>query len=288
MARWKRILAATDFSPSAERALRSAELLCRQAGARLHLLHVVQLPAPTYLGRIGLDRDLKESWLEGARVRLADLARELSARGVEVETIVREGKPWREILDSAREQEADLICLGNSGHSAVERLLLGSTAENVVRRSDVPVLVVRDRPLAGVRRILVPVDFDPGTRKAVRFALDSFPPSTEITALHVVAPLPPGNPVVGPLVPDLAAIREKVRGLLDKEGARGVIEEVRLMADPAAAILEAAKRKDVDLLVLTTHGRRGMARAMLGSVAEKIVRHADRPVLVLPGPGKGR
>jgi nucleotide-binding universal stress UspA family protein len=287
MADWKRILIPTDFSPSAERAIRSAEFLSRQGHARLDLLHVVQLPAPSYLGRLGLDRNLGESWITGAREQLADLARGLAGTEVEVETIVREGKPWKEILDVALERGTDLICLGNSGHSVLERLLLGSTAENVVRRSEVPVLIVRDRPLTDVRRVLVPVDFDPGTNTAVRFALEKFP-SSEISALHVVAPLLPADPVVGPLVPNLAAIREKIRGLLDRLGARDVTESVRLMADPAAAILEAARQTDVDLLLLTTHGRRGVSRAMLGSVAEKIVRHADRPVLVLPGPGRER
>jgi nucleotide-binding universal stress UspA family protein len=165
--------------------------------------------------------------------------------------------------------------------------LLGSTAENVVRHSDVPVLVIRDRPLTDVRRVLVPVDFDPGTKLAVGFALDRFP-SSEIAALHVVAPLPPADPVVGPLVPNLAAIRGEVRALLDQVGAGKVTETVRLMADPADAVLEAARETDVDILVLATHGRRGVTRALLGSVAEKIVRHADRPVLVLPGPGRER
>jgi nucleotide-binding universal stress UspA family protein len=287
MAEWTRILAPTDFSPSAESAMRSAEYLCRQERARLDLLHVLQLPAPSYLGRLGLDRDFRQTWIAGAREQLAELARELVGSELEVETILREGKPWSEILDVARERGADLICLGNSGHSALERMLLGSTAENVVRRSDVPVLIVRDRPLTGVRRILVPVDFDPGTKVAIRFALAKFP-AAEISALHVVAPLPPANPVVGPLVPNLAAIREKIRRLLDNSGAREVTESVRLMADPAEAVLEAARETEVDLLVLTTHGRRGVKRAMLGSVAEKVVRHADRPVLVLPGPGRER
>ena len=287
MTGWKRILTPTDFSPSAERAIRSAEYLARQGGARLDLLHVIQLPAPSYLGRLGLDRDLRETWIAGARAELDVLVRDVATTGMEVEAIVREGKPWREILDVARERETDLICLGNSGHSVLERLLLGSTAENVVRRSDVPVLIVRDRPLTEVRRVLVPVDFDPGTKIAVRFALETFP-SAEISALYVVGPLPPADPVVGPLVPNLAAIRGKIRARLDRMGARNVPESVRLMADPAAAVLEAARETDVDLLVLTTHGRRGVARAMLGSVAEKIVRHADRPVLVLPGPGRAR
>jgi nucleotide-binding universal stress UspA family protein len=287
MAEWTRILAPTDFSPSAESAMRSAEYLCRQERARLDLLHVIQLPAPSYLGRLGLDRDLRQTWIVGAREQLAELARGFAGSELEVETILREGKPWSEILDVARERGTDLICLGNSGHSALERMLLGSSAENVVRRSDVPVLIVRDRPLTGVRRILVPVDFDPGTKVAIRFALAKFP-AAEISALHVVAPLPPADPVVGPLVPNLAAIREKIRRLLDNSGAREVTESVRLMADPAEAVLEAARETEVDLLVLTTHGRRGVKRAMLGSVAEKVVRHADRPVLVLPGPGRER
>jgi nucleotide-binding universal stress UspA family protein len=287
MAEWTRILTPTDFSPSAELAMRSAEFLSRQERARLYLLHVIQLPAPSYLGRLGLDRDLRETWIAGAREQLAELARDLAGTELEVETILREGKPWSEILDVSRERETDLICLGNSGHSALERLLLGSTAENVVRRTDIPVLIVRERPLTEVRRVLVPVDFDPGTKVAIRFALAKFP-SAEISALHVVAPLPPADPVVGPLVPNLVAIREKIRALLDRLGARDVVETVRLMGDPAGAILEGARRSDVDLLVLTTHGRRGVSRAMLGSVAEKVVRHADRPVLVLPGPGRER
>jgi nucleotide-binding universal stress UspA family protein len=287
MAEWTRILTPTDFSPSAELAMRSAEFLSRQQRARLDLLHVLQLPAPSYLGRLGLDRDLRETWIAGAREQLAELARGLAGTELEVDTILREGKPWSEILDVARERGADLICLGNSGHSALERLFLGSTAENVVRRSDVPVLIVRERPLTEVRRVLVPVDFDPGTKVAIRFALAKFP-AAEISALHVVAPLPPADPVVGPLVPNLAAIRAKIRGLLDRLGARDVTESVRLMADPAGAIIEAARETDVDLLVLTTHGRRGVSRAILGSVAEKVVRHADRPVLVLPGPGRKR
>ena len=286
MTEWKRILTPTDFSPSAERAVRTAEHLCRQEGARLDLLHVIQLPAPSYLGRLGLDRGLRETWTDAAREELDGIVRGVPP-GIAVEAIVRVGKPWKEILDTARERDAGLVCLGNSGHSVVERWLLGSTAENVVRHSDVPVLIVRDRALTDVRRVLLPVDFDPGTKLAVRFALESFP-AAEIAALHVVAPLPPADPVVGPLVPNLAAIRGEVRALLDELGAGRVRETVRLMADPADAVLEAARETDVDLLVLATHGRRGLTRALLGSVAEKIVRHADRPVLVLPGPGRER
>lgn len=284
MLSWKKILVATDFSEPAERALRSAESLARQVGGKLCLIHVVQLPPATYLGLLGRERELEETWIEAAREELRGVARAASDRGTEVEEFLHVGRPWVEIVDVAQREEVDAICLGNSGHSAIERLLLGSTAENVVRRSPAPVLVVRDHALEKVERVLVPWHFDEGAKMAVRFALDRFPATTELAALHVVAPLPPADPVVGPLIPDLAAIREQMRSALDEAGGERIGEEVRLMKDPAAAILEAARVKNVDLVLLATHGRRGLARALLGSVAEKVVRHADRPVLVLPGP----
>lgn len=284
MLSWKKILVATDFSEPAERALRSAESLARQVGGKLYLVHVVQLPPAMYLGILGRERELEETWIEAAREELHGVAREASERGIEIEEILHAGRPWVEIVDVAQREEVDAICLGNSGHSAIERLLLGSTAENVVRRSPAPVLVVRDHALEKVERVLVPWHFDEGAEMAVRFALERFPATTELAALHVVAPLPPANPAVGPLIPDLAAIREEMRSALDKAGGARIGEEVRLMKDPAAAILEAAREKNVDLVLLATHGRRGIARALLGSVAEKVVRHADRPVLVLPGP----
>ena len=287
MLRWKKILVATDFSEPAGRALRSAESLARQVGGVIRLVHVVQLPPAMYLGMIGGKGGLEETWIEAARAELRGVARTVADQGLEVEEILRVGKPWVEIVDIADGDAVDAICLGNSGHSALERLLLGSTAENVVRRSPAPVLVVRDHALEKIRRILVPWHFDEGARMAVRFALDRFPDATELAAFHVVAPLPPADSVVGPLIPDLAAIREEMRSSLDEAGAEQVGEEVRLMKDPAAAIVEAAREKDVDLILLATHGRRGMARALLGSVAEKVVRHADRPVLVLPGPTAG-
>lgn len=284
MLTWKKILVATDYSEAAGRALRAAESLARQVGGTLSLIHVVQLPPATYLGGIGRRRDLEEAWIEAARSELREAAREAAERGTEVEEILRVGKPWVEIVEVAASQEVDAICLGNSGHSAIERILLGSTAENVVRRSPVPVLVVRERDLGAIERVLIPWHFDEGARMAVRYALERFPDATELVAFHAVAPLPPADPVVGPLVPDLAAIREEMRSELDALGAGRIGEQVRLMADPAAAIVEAARKEDVDLVLVATHGRRGVARALLGSVAEKVVRHADRAVLVLPGP----
>jgi nucleotide-binding universal stress UspA family protein len=286
MLTWRKILVATDFSEPARRALRSAEGLIVESGGELCLIHVIELPPAIYpAGFGGLSRAVEQSWVDAAKEDLHREGGEARERGARVEELLKIGRPWVEIVQAAEAAEVDAICIGNAGHSLVERLVMGSTAENVVRHSPVPVLLVHERALSRVDRVLIPWHFDEGSRMTIRYALDRFPERTELIAYHVVAPLPPGDPVVGPLVPDLAAIREEMRAWLDEAGAGRVSEEVRLMADPAAAILEAARERDVDLVLMTTHGRVGIARVLLGSVAEKVVRHADRPVLVLPGPG---
>lgn len=284
MLTWTKILVATDFSDPARRALRSAEGLVSSSG-ELCLIHVIQLPPAIYpAGFGGLSRAVEQSWIDAAKEDLRREAEGSRERGASVEEILKVGKPWVEIVQAAEAAEVDAVCLGSSGHSLVERLVMGSTAENVVRHSPVPVLLVREHALSRVDRVLIPWHFDEGSRMTIRYALDRFPERTELVAYHVVAPLPPGDPVVGPLVPDLVAIREEMRAWLDEAGAGRVSEEIRLMADPAAAILEAARERDVDLVLMTTHGRVGIARVILGSVAEKVVRYTDRPVLVLPGP----
>jgi nucleotide-binding universal stress UspA family protein len=88
------------------------------------------------------------------------------------------------------------------------------------------------------------------------------------------------------LVADPEAVEKELRAWLAKIGARRVRPGVRVLGDPAHEILQRARRMRADLIVISTHGRRGLAHLLLGSVAEKIVRYAERPVLVLPGPGR--
>lgn len=282
---WNTILVATDFAEPAERAFRSARNLLGEGG-RLVLVHVVEpVPRTTLLALVDVgDEELEATLKHEAEERMRDRGAGLATRDLPTETLVRVGRPWEEIVDAARERDADAIVMGRSGHSRLDRLLLGSTVENVLRRSPVPVLVVHDRDLSEIRSVLLPVDVDEGSDAAVRYALEELPESVGLTALHVVRPLPPAEPVTGPLVPDLAGIREDLRSRLDGLGGERLEEEVLLRSDVAATILEQARTRDVDLVVLATRGRRGLSRLLLGSVTEKIVRHADRPVLVLPGP----
>jgi nucleotide-binding universal stress UspA family protein len=287
--RWKKILVATDFSPSADVALRSAEGLARKAGGTLIVIHVVEPISPGYsMRRSTLGVEEIETVAE--REALTTLDKIVAAprkRGSRVKSVLRVGKPWVEILEVAREEGVEAICLGNSGRSLFGRLLLGSTAENVVRRSPLPVLVTRDAPLTKVRRITVPVAFDPGSRQALRVSLAAFPSTTVVTAIHVIVPASAFDPMVGTLVPDEGATEEELRDYLGEKALDRVRLEVRVASDLTSEILHHDQERKTDLIVISTHGRRGFARALLGSAAEKIVRYADRPVLVLPGPGRG-
>jgi len=289
MLRWKKILVATDFSPSADVALRSAEGLAREAGGALIVTHVVEPISPAYSTRpstLGIE-DIETVSEREARATLDKVLVGSRKRGARIKGVLRVGKPWAEILEVAREHGVEAICLGNSGRSMFERLLLGSTAENVVRRSPVPALVTRDRPLTKVRRIMVPVAFDPGSKQALRIAMEAFPERTDIMAIHVVVPVSAFDPMVGVLIPDKEGTAEELRDYVGQKALSRARLEVRVTSDLTTGILHYGQEQKADLIVISTHGRRGLARALLGSATEKIVRYADRPVLVLPGPGRG-
>jgi nucleotide-binding universal stress UspA family protein len=140
----KRIVCATDFSERAASAERQAVALARALGAELVLTHV-GVDAP--LWREGLHtpsvRAVFEAQHTWASETLAARAAALRAEGVPARAIVRVGPPWEEIVRVAAEEHADLIVMGTQGRTGLERLLLGSVAERVIRQAPCPVLTVR-------------------------------------------------------------------------------------------------------------------------------------------------
>jgi nucleotide-binding universal stress UspA family protein len=264
MLRWKKILVATDFSPSADVALRSAESLAREGGGALVVVHVVEPITPGYSTRgstLGLV-DIETVSEREAHATLEKIVAASHKRGIPVQAVLRVGKPWVEILEVALEQGVEAICLGNSGRSMFGRLLLGSTAENVVRRSTLPVLVTRDRPLAKIRRVLVPVAFDAGSKQALRVARQAITERTRIMAIHVTVPVSAFDPMVGILIPDEAGTAEELRNYLGKKALGRARLEVRVASDVTAGVLDSGAEGKADLIVISTHGRRGLPRAL--------------------------
>jgi nucleotide-binding universal stress UspA family protein len=291
----KRILFPTDFSECAEQALDHALLLAEDFDAELHMLHAVVLhqadPANPDL-QFTPDLELLDRLEKVAKTRLAELA-EGRARQVRVRQVERRGfSAPVAILEYADEIAADLIVMGTHGHRGAARFFLGSVAEQVVRHAPCPVLTLRGRdseaPLEGVQAILVPVDFSEHSRGALATAAELAARwQARLELVHVLE-LPPLPAFYGP-VPDVGSTQRLVElsdGELRKLTEELVPEAVEhsfttLEGGAATEIVRHARDSRSDLIVISSHGRSGLDRLLLGSTTERVVRMADCPVLTL-------
>jgi len=284
-----RILWPTDRSDEAGRALPYAAALADWHDAELHVLHVATGEAPEPAFPIP-DATLAD------HMRAADPpggAPDIG--GLTIRQAQREDRPpAEEILAYADEQGIDLVVMSTHGERGLRRLLIGSVTEEVVRRASCPVLTVRaDATRAwNVRTVLAPIDFSDASQDAVRHARElALTYGAKMTLLHAVeeaaypsaygieaAPLP-GDDVVGRVEQSLAEMAES------EIGYEHVTVEATLGYAPSA-ILNHAETEDVDLIVIATHGRTGLDRMLLGSVAERVVRRAPCPVFVVKSFGK--
>ena len=212
----------------------------------------------------------------------------------------RTGTAYEEIITIARELKADLILIATHGYTGYKRMFLGSTAERVVQHSTCPVLVVRPhtrhwngstdpRTRTGFRlaKILAPTDFSECSRAgfdySVQLARDF---KAELRLVHVINPhaYPFGDQYLAldanRLMDDAAhAAENQMRSMAARANVRYSIRMIH--GSPAAEICNAAN-EDVDLIVICTHGRTGLGHVLIGSVAERVVRYARCPVLVIP------
>ncbi|MDR7414976.1 MAG: universal stress protein [Armatimonadota bacterium] len=292
----RRILAATDFSPASEGALRWASLLSQRFGADLVLLHALALDPALLLGPTGVTVDLYTRLVEHARQEAERLLRQLEERLPGARSMIREGPAREVILQATAETGADLVVMGTHGRSGIPRLLFGSVAQHVVVHSPVPVLTVRstvtDTPQ--VRTVLVPVDFSPASDVALPWAeLLARAFGGRIVLLHVVeltyeelsafSEWAGGEPLLEAV---LRAAEERAREELRTRAERLQGAEVLLhtafgTATARHRIPEVAREVGADLVVMGTHGRTGVERILFGSVAEHVVRASPVPVLTV-------
>jgi nucleotide-binding universal stress UspA family protein len=146
----KKVLVPIDFSDYSKSSLRYAINFAKQFNAEIYLIYVVEpviYPPDFSMGQIAIP-SVNAEWDERAREELKNLAKTEIPEGVTVKTILKNGKPFLEIIDTASEENIDLIIIATHGHSGVEHILFGSTAEKVVRKAPCPVLTLRE-PIKG-------------------------------------------------------------------------------------------------------------------------------------------
>jgi nucleotide-binding universal stress UspA family protein len=215
-----------------------------------------------------------------ARASLERIERRLRLGGRPVRSLVRSGEPAEAILRTADEEAVGLIALSTHGRSGLSRLLLGSTAETVLRSARVPLFLSRSfspDPRPGpFREFLLPLDGGEASRSAIP-ALLPFVTGVDarVTLLHVLERPGPPPHWLNPGDPEGSAEKELRRALVPVE------IELRSGA-PADGILEACRGRNADLLVMSTHARSGPARWILGSVTEEVLRRSPLPLLIVP------
>jgi nucleotide-binding universal stress UspA family protein len=272
----RRIVVGVDFSPCSDDAIGHALAVARREGAPVTLVHVGQLAeAPAVPASMAIPahayREVMLERLARDRARLAALRELHEGQGVEISQAVYEDVPASGVAAAARDLGADLIVTGSHGRTGLRRALLGSVAEHTVRLATASVLVARGpAPAAGYRRIVVGADFSPRTDLAVERALAMAAPDAEIDVVHCWEP-PAALGDDGDLDTMAGHLRSR---------SRRALRVLALEEAPDRGLAHHADRVSADLLVVASHGRRGLDRMLLGSVAEATVRRATCSVLV--------
>jgi len=290
------ILVATDFSKAAQRAVAWAAQIGRPHGARLVLYHGVAPPIPPLVSPASemLSNESQELERRNAYARLEEVAETLRRQEteIEVETDVQIDLGAEMILQRCEVHGADLIVAGTRGLGQVKKVLLGSTATQLIRKAPVPVVTVP--PLAGpsrpIRHVLVPTDLfsDPqDTIRAIEKLLGTAAGGADLTLLHVhEAPYQPSSPWAAPLVlaprnPTAVAAVRRLEDMAKRlEHRMHGIETVACGGDPARAIDREAQHVQADLIVMI-HGRSTLSRLFRSSTAERVLAASPCPVLTL-------
>ncbi|MHA3775233.1 universal stress protein [Verrucomicrobiota bacterium sgz303538] len=299
----QKIIVPVDFSEPSLKALDVAQALAERFGASLHFVHIVEpTPFMTSLPELPIvmpDSDVAKHWDE----MLTRLTRERAEGNIKTSSEVRLGKASDEIVAIAEKSGADMLVIATHGRTGLKRVLMGSTAERVVRHAPCPVLVVRERKgaegagtggtakLAQFRRILVPTDFSPLSQAALNYAgrfAEQF--GAELVLLHCIY-FPVNGLGVEYHIYDTAVVADAAMKAAESRMATLIRENVPQQVvtkyevrtgPPIGEIPEYVSSIDADLVICATHGRTGLKRALLGSTAEGIVRHTPCSVLVVP------
>jgi nucleotide-binding universal stress UspA family protein len=305
----KRILWASDGSKESEEALRYVALFASTYGSRIIGLNVIQ---PVDLIGLKVPPEVRKELFSIQTVlekreyeRMNRSLEQLKPKGIKWDIRVETGVPHEEILRVASEEKVDLIAMGKRGLGLIDRVLIGSTALKVLRNSEWPVLAVKDgdgKDPVEIHRILVPIDISEELDSALNYAMDLAERINAAIAVVYILRLEAYAYEIpsSVLAEDLMSVLEYLIGLASDRLSKRV-EEIRLKRaavnegvagleirtevihgiNPAVSLVDYASSNGIDLIVINTHGRKGVRRLFLGSVTEKVIQESHCPVLAI-------
>ena len=287
-AKIEKLLLPTDCSEFSEGAIREAVNLAKTCSSKLFVVSVIETN-PEYES---IAPQLIEKAEKETRQHLESVKNRAAKEGVDCEIIARQGEdPYKYIVDEAAKHQVSMIIMGRRGRKGLKRLMMGSVTAKVIGHSPCNVLVVPRAARLEFRKILVATDGSKYSNAAASEAVAiakrcgatliaaSVVPYESISPLGIVHSEMQWELVTEESRKAAENNIKNVKEIAEKEDVK--IEELILEGRPYEAIINAAKEKRVDLIVVGSHGRTGLDRLLMGSVTERVIGHADCAVLVV-------
>ncbi len=285
------ILVPTDGSDHAVRAAEHARYLARTFDATIHVVTVVDVEAAGGAFDAGGVDEAFVDRLESEGERTVGEIESLLDDAEAVETAVLRGEPSEAILEYAAEHDAELLAMGTHGRTGVRRYVAGSVTERVIRLADAPVLTVRATERSSASDyddLLIPTDGSEPAAAAVDHGLEiAGRTGARVHAVNVVdvggLGATPDYTVPAELLSELRSQGEAATEAVADRARDAGLEATTAVKEghPARDIVQYADDNDVDLVAMGTAGRTGLNRYLLGSTTERVVRHAEQPVLAV-------
>jgi len=299
-----KVFVAADFSASSDAALHWVAELASIGKCKVTVGHVDWPPESSL--RLGVKGPLsfQDNPDEVQRVLERDLRekteRALGNQQVAIRIEPGWGRPDVHLVNLAQLEKADLIVVGTRQGDGAARLPFGSVSRSILHHAPMSVAVVptrklaeSDLPVPEIRRVLVATDFSKLGNSAIAHAYAPVAAGGIVHLIHVMPPREPSNPIVAPYQKQvvtkaahlnrLKAIRKKLVTLIPKKAAHQIKTEIEVVedTDAARAIYKTAERAGADLICMGSHGRSGLSKAILGSVAASVMTKSKRPILII-------
>jgi nucleotide-binding universal stress UspA family protein len=280
-----RILAATDFSTRSNRALRQAGLLAQPGHAQLHVVHVIDDDQPEEMVRV--------EKREAERVLREQAGTMPELNGVQTQLMVVTGDPFDGILRTAAEVNADLIVMGSHRKQMLLDIFIGTTIERVIRRGTFPILMVNHEAQRRYEKIVIPVDMSVPSADAIRTGLSTgLIADNGATLLHAFSALAAGKmsligsdggSINGYIASERQRATDELAAFLVKNDLTGGRWTFRVEEGGTMDVISrTVSTIRPDLLIMGTHGRSALMKALIGSVTEEALRSLNVDILAVP------
>ncbi|CAL2082673.1 universal stress protein [Tenacibaculum sp. 190524A05c] len=269
----KRVLVPVDFSNQSENALITAANFAKKFDFELVILHMLEISNAVVTNNVTTKETI--FYLKLIEKKLNEFLDKDYLRDIKITPIIKHYKIFSELNELYEEEKITFVMMGSQGATGFKELFIGSNAQKVIRNSDVPVLVIKNKPMHTFENAIFACDFSEDSidayKKARKFAKRI---NCKMKMVYVNTP--------SKSFKSSAEMREIVREFFEKAGTSAHhIKDVQYISDYTieSGIINFAKNHNADIIAMATHGRKGLAHFFDGSITEDVANHSPLPVL---------